>query len=170
MLVVKVDDLNNIKVEPEEVHPMYSPVSYNAGYNQALKDIKEAYNGLTVYDTDTDYTLDEICEATCDGFDVGAKYEAQKHSWIPIESRPGTEEEYAEFSKFGTCPRSEFKVYTNEMPEDGQDVLITTKWGTVCEDIYHDDVDASYFEDHDDPDDVIAWMPKPKGYVPEDKR
>lgn len=52
MLVVKVDDLNNIKVEPEEVHPMYSPVSYNAGYNQALKDIKEAYNGLTVYDTD----------------------------------------------------------------------------------------------------------------------
>lgn len=52
MLVVKVDDLNNIKVEPEEVHPMYSPVSYNAGYNQALKDIKEAYNGLTIYDTD----------------------------------------------------------------------------------------------------------------------
>ncbi len=50
MLVVKVDDLNNIKVEPEEVHPMYSPVSYNAGYNQALKDIKEAYNGLSVYD------------------------------------------------------------------------------------------------------------------------
>ena len=50
MLVVKVEDLNNIKVEPEEVHPMYSPVSYNAGYNQALKDIKEAYNGLTVYD------------------------------------------------------------------------------------------------------------------------
>ena len=90
--------------------------------------------------------------------------------WIPIEHRPGTEEEYAEFSKFGSCPRSEFKVYTNEMPEDGQDVLITTKWGTVCEDIYHDDVDASYFEGHDDPDDVIAWMPKPKGYVPEDKR
>lgn len=144
MLVVKVEDLNNIKVEPEEVHPMYSPVSYNAGYNQALKDIKEAYNGLTVYDMDS--------------------------NWIPIEQRPGTEEEYAEFSKFGTCPRSEFKVYTNEMPEDGQDVLITTKWGTVCEDIYHDDVDASYFEDHDDPDDVIAWMPKPKGYVPEDKR
>ena len=85
--------------------------------------------------------------------------------WIPIEYRPGTEEEYAEFSKFGTCPRSEFKVYTNEMPEDGQDVLITTKWGTVCEDTYHDEVDASYFEDHDDPDDVIAWMPKPKAYI-----
>ena len=90
--------------------------------------------------------------------------------WIPIEQRPGTDEEYEAFSKFGTCPRSEFKVYTNEMPEDGQDVLITTKWGTVCEDVYHDDVYASYFEDHDDPDDVIAWMPKPKGYVPEDKR
>ena len=88
-------------------------------------------------------------------------------NWIPIEYRPGTEEEYAEFSKYGSCPRSEFKVYTNKMPEDGQDVLITTKWGTVCEDIFHDDVDSVYFEDHDDPDDVIAWMPKPKGYVPE---
>ena len=103
-------------------------------------------------------------------FDPGDEEPPFQEVWIPIEYRPGTEEEYAEFSKFGTCPRSEFKVYTNEMPEDGQDVLITTKWGTVCEDIYHDDVDASYFEDHDDPDDVIAWMPKPKGYVPEDKR
>lgn len=85
--------------------------------------------------------------------------------WIPIEHRPGTDEEYEAFSKFGDCPREDFKVYTNEMPEDGQDVLITTKWGTVCEDTYHDDVDASYFEDHDDPDDVIAWMPKPKAYI-----
>ena len=90
--------------------------------------------------------------------------------WIPIEYRPGTDEEYEAFSKFGDCSRSEFEVYKNEMPEDGQDVLITTKWGTVCEDIYHDNVDVSYFEDHYDPDDVIAWMPKPKGYVPEDKR
>ena len=53
MLLVSVNDLNDIKVEPKEVHPMYSPVSYNAGYNQALKDIKEAYNGLTVYNMTT---------------------------------------------------------------------------------------------------------------------
>jgi len=53
MLLVSVDDLNDIKVEPKEVHPMYSPVSYNAGYNQALKDIKEAYNGLTIYSMTT---------------------------------------------------------------------------------------------------------------------
>ena len=100
-------------------------------------------------------------------FHAEAHHEIFREDWIPIEYRPGTEEEYAEFSKYGSCPRSEFKVYTNKMPEDGQSVLITTKWGTVCEDIFHDDVDSVYFEDHDDPDVVIAWMPKPKEYVPE---
>lgn len=167
MLVVKVDDLNNIKVEPEEVHPMYSPVSYNAGYNQALKDIKEAYNGLTVYDTDTDYTLDDMCEATCDGFDVGTKYEAQKHSWIPIKLRPGTDEEYEEFSQYGDCPREDFRVFDSPMPDDEKEVLVTTRLGDVCVDTWHRDVDCCYFEDNCDDDDVIAWMPLPEGYKKE---
>lgn len=90
--------------------------------------------------------------------------------WIPIESRPGTDEEYEEYSKFGDCPREEFKVYVGQLPEDGEEVFITTMWGDTTLDTWRTDVDWCGFEDHDDPDDVIAWMPKPKEYVPEDKR
>ena len=90
--------------------------------------------------------------------------------WHPIRQRPGTDEEYEAFSKFGDCPREEFKVYEGPLPEDGEEVFITTKWGDTTLDTWRTDVDWCGFEDHDDPDDVIAWMPKPKGYVPEDKR
>lgn len=91
--------------------------------------------------------------------------ESEANDWIPIEYRLGTEEEYGDYSRFGNCPRDEFKVYTNTMPEDGEEVLITTRSGDVCEDIYHDDPECCYFEDHDDPDEVIAWMRKPKAYI-----
>lgn len=92
-------------------------------------------------------------------------FTSEANDWIPIEYRPGTEEEYGDYLRFGNCPRDEFKVYTNTMPEDGEEVLITTRSGDVCEDIYHDDPECCYFEDHDDPDEVIAWMPKPKAYI-----
>lgn len=90
--------------------------------------------------------------------------------WIPIEYRPGTDEEYEEYSKFGDCPREDFKVYEGPLPEDGEEVFITTKWRDTTLDTWRYDVDGCGFEEHDDPEDVIAWMPKPKGYVPEDKR
>ena len=85
--------------------------------------------------------------------------------WIPIEQRPGTDEEYEAFSKFGDCPREDFMIYTNKMPEDGEEVLVTTRVGDVRMDTYHDDIDCCYFEDNDDPDEVIAWMPLPKAYI-----
>lgn len=85
--------------------------------------------------------------------------------WIPIKQRPGTDEEYEAFSKFGDCPREEFKVYEGPLPEDGEEVFITTKWGDTTLDTWRVDVDWCGFEDHDDPDDVIAWMSKPKAYI-----
>ena len=89
--------------------------------------------------------------------------------WIPITSRPGTDEEYENFCIYGECPREEFRIFTSQMPENGQEVLITTSCGDVCLDTWWNDGDTCYFEDHDDYEDVIAWMPKPKGYVPEVK-
>ena len=47
------------------------------------------------------------------------------------------------------------------MPNNNEEVLITTSWGKVCEDIYHHDSAGSYFEDHDV---VIAWKKKPQPY------
>ena len=100
----------------------------------------------------------------------GSKYLcfAEKHPWIEITSRPGTEEEYQDFLyRGGDCPREDFRVYTSELPEHGQEVLITTSWGDVVIDIFYNDVDSCYFENHEDPDEVIAWMPKPEGFKPE---
>lgn len=87
--------------------------------------------------------------------------------WIPIKMRPGTDEEYEEFSRYGDCPREDFSVFDCPLPDDDQEVLITTRWGDVCIDTWHKDIDCSWFEDHEDSDDVIAWMPLPKPYTSE---
>ena len=54
MFIVKVEDLDNLKVDLDksEVPVQYTPVSYTAGYNQAIKDMKEAILGLVIYDID----------------------------------------------------------------------------------------------------------------------
>lgn len=95
--------------------------------------------------------------------------------WIPITFRQADDEEYEKTrevydSYWADLPREECKVYDCRMPDDGQEVLITTSWGAVCEDTYHADDILAGFEDHDDPDDVIAWMPKPKAYKKEDAK
>ena len=87
--------------------------------------------------------------------------------WIPIKLRPGTDEEYEEFCKYGDCPREDFRVFECPLPDDDQEVLVTTRWGHVCIDIWHRDVDCCYFETYCDDDDVIAWMPLPESYKKE---
>jgi len=84
--------------------------------------------------------------------------------WIPIKLRPGTDEEYEEFSLYGDCPREDFRVFECPLPDDEQKVLVTTRWGDICTDIWHRDVDCCYFEDNCDDDDVVAWMPLPEPY------
>lgn len=93
--------------------------------------------------------------------------EQPQGEWIPIKMRPGTDEEYEEFSLYGDCPREDFRVFECPLPDDDQEVLVTTRWGDVCIDTWHGDVDCCYFEDNCDDDDVIAWMPLPEGYKKE---
>lgn len=97
--------------------------------------------------------------------------ECEVGEWIPITFRQADDDEYKEFiERFEDIPREECKVYDCRMPDDGQEVLITTSWGAVREDTYHTDDDLAGFEDYDDPDDVIAWMPKPEAYKKEDTK
>lgn len=100
-------------------------------------------------------------------FHAEAHHEIFRDEWIPIKMRPGTDEEYEEFSQYGDCPREDFRVFECQLPEDDQEVLVTTRWGDVCIDTWHRDVDCCYFENNSDDDDVIAWMPKPEGYKSE---
>ena len=85
-------------------------------------------------------------------------------AWIPITFRRADDDEYKEFiERHDVIPREECKVCNCRMPDDGQEVLVTTCGGYVCEDIFCADPDYYGFEDSD-LDDVIAWMPKPEAY------
>ena len=97
----------------------------------------------------------------------GEIYDIEYSPWIPIKMRPGTDEEYEEFSLCGDCPREDFRVFECQLPDDDQEVLVTTRWGDVCIDTWHRDVDCCYFENNSDDEDVIAWMPLPERYEPE---
>ena len=49
------------------------------------------------------------------------------------------------------------------MPDDEQQVLITTKHGNVEVTTFCNDI-GCYFEQYEDADDIVAWMPLPKPY------
>ena len=78
--------------------------------------------------------------------------------WIPIKVRPLTEEEK---EYYDDC----VEMYDCPLPEDGQEVLITTQSGDVCTDVFYRDTDKEcYFETYCDDGEVLAWMPYPKAY------
>lgn len=94
---------------------------------------------------------------------------ADKFKWIKIESRPMTEEERKEWSDhIGYDIEYENAIiYTSELPDDGQEVLVCNKWGHVWIDTFSDDPDYGVgFEGNGDMDGIVAWMPKPKPYEP----
>ena len=91
--------------------------------------------------------------------------------WIPVKTRDMTAEEIEELRE--SCDLfdsdySDFWCYDCPLPDDQQDVLITTKWGVSLVTCTHDD-DGCYFDDYDDRDDVLAWMPLPKPYTKEEQ-
>lgn len=112
--------------------------------------------------SDLYYALQTGIDAIEEKFDGG-----NAESWIPIKMRPGTDEEYENFCKYGDCPREDLRVFDSPMPDNEQEVLITTRWGNVCVDTWYADVDGCFFEYNSDDDDVIAWMPIPEAYKPE---
>lgn len=79
--------------------------------------------------------------------------------WIPIKTRELTEEEKEEY------PDCTF-MYDCKLPEDGEEVLVTTWLGDTALDTFCRD-DGCYFENYCDEGDVIAWMPKPESYKKE---
>ena len=88
--------------------------------------------------------------------------------WIPVTYRPMTEEEEKEFCvkwdiKEGSLEDWEKRVFTCPLPEDGQEILISTHW-VVSEDVCTWDDDCVGLEYRGDWDGVDAWMPKPEPY------
>lgn len=94
--------------------------------------------------------------------------------WIPITYRPMTDDEVKRLEEFfgmrWYLDDEEKKCFSCPMPEHGQEILISTKWG-VSKDTCLYDCDEGYFLDESgDWEDVDAWMPLPEKYDGADMR
>ena len=89
--------------------------------------------------------------------------------WIPIESRPMDEEERREWSeRLGyDIEYDDAVIYTSQLPGNGEDVLVCTKYGRVYIDTFYDDEGGCYFDENGDMDGIVAWMPLPEPYKEE---
>lgn len=83
--------------------------------------------------------------------------------WIPVNYRKITAEEKDCYGEDVSI------VYDCVLPEDGQDVLITTYKGNVVFTTFYDDGECVYFDNWEDYDDVIAWMPLPNPFKKEEE-
>ena len=88
-----------------------------------------------------------------------------KGEWIPIVTRPMTDEEKEYYTDL-EYPVEFMMMYDCPMPDDGQEVLITTSTGYVTKDTYYID-EGGYFENYCDEGDVKAWQPLPEPYKAE---
>jgi len=84
----------------------------------------------------------------------------QESKWTPLKYRPLTEEERERFSD------EIDSVFDCDLPDEGEEVLITFKDGSVGTDTFCKDGDYCYFDNYDSSS-IIAWRHKPEGYKEE---
>lgn len=83
-----------------------------------------------------------------------------ENMWIPVKWHEITDEERKE----NGYPK-DWSVYLDcTMPADEEEIIITTRYGTVEKDVYHVDGEFSLDSGYDWIEDVIAWKPLPKPY------
>lgn len=105
-----------------------------------------------------------ICVGDCDQCD---KAVPEFGEWVPVKTRPMTEQERKELDE--VCDwidwaGDEATVFDCKMPEDGQDVLICTESGCIMLDTCINDDYGYGLEARDDWENVTAWMPLPEPY------
>lgn len=84
--------------------------------------------------------------------------------WNVIHKRPMTEDERAEWSeRLGYDIEYEDAYIYSNLPDDGQDVLVSTQYGRVYVDTFYQD-EGCYFEENGDMEGIVAWMPFPEPY------
>ena len=80
--------------------------------------------------------------------------------WILIKGHEILEEEREQEG----YPK-DWEIYLDcEMPSDGQEILVTTRWGTVEADMCYEDGEFSLDSGYDWIEDIVAWMPMPEPY------
>ena len=132
--------------------------------------IKEIIDNAPTVDTTCPNCDSGYAQGYSDGYLKG-KDERPQGEWIPIKYRPLTVAERIAFAAYygvQYCDTADEKAFDCPMPEDKQEILISTSWGVV-EDVADNDIDfeglTSYgLEGKGDWDGVDAWMPKPEPY------
>jgi hypothetical protein len=94
----------------------------------------------------------------------------QYQEWIPVTTRLMTEDEEKE-----ACERwgvdhledNEKHIFTCSLPDEGQEILISTHWGVRLDKCDYDPDYGFGLEENGDWDGVLAWMPLPEPYKSE---
>jgi hypothetical protein len=109
-------------------------------------------------------------EAYQTGYEEG-KNERPTGEWIPVKYRPLTTEERIDFAEYYGIEYSDTvdeKAFDCHMPDDGQEILISTRWGVSTDVADNDIIDGGYstygLEGNGDWEGIDAWMPLPEPY------
>ena len=111
-----------------------------------------------------------LCKDLSDILDNAPTIASTKGEWIPVTSRPMTKEEEKEVcEQWGVKELEgwEKRVFTCPLPEDGQEILISTSWGVRKDKCEWDPDSGCGLEENGDWDGIKAWMPLPKQYEEE---
>lgn len=94
----------------------------------------------------------------------------EAQGWIPVKTRKLSAEEVKEVNeKYDVdLDGDEAWCICSPLPEDAQEVLITTKYGDVVLTEFCVDDDGCWFDGYETRGDVLAWMPLPEPYTKEE--
>ena len=122
-----------------------------SAYNKALKIVQEVAE---------EYISTEHINCSAD-----TSTNTSTNGWIAVKTRPMTEEEKEYYSEY--LFEGNGFIYECPLPDDGQEVLITSKYGSVDITTFYTDF-GNYFENYEDYDEVIAWQPLPEPFKERD--
>lgn len=126
---------------------------------QAIIRLNRISNSLSRY-CDVNDCIRGNCAKCYDALNIAIEALEQEPKWIPISWHEITEEERIE----NGYPK-DWVVYLDcTMPSDEQEILVTTRYGTVEKDVCYEDGEFSLDSGYDWIDDIIAWMPLPEPY------
>ena len=134
----------------------------------AIKILKTQRKALIDHVLDMSYPYES--HSILVALDLAIKALENQPQWIPVKTRKMTAEEIEELSKLNDLIDADDIdqwCYCCQLPDHAQEVMITTKYG-IASTTFYDDNYGAYFEDYEDRDDVLAWMPLPKPYTKED--
>lgn len=132
-------------------------------YEQTIRELRDPQY---VYHYSRDY-LKNMMDDAADAIEELLPSAQTEQQWISFKTRPMDEDERKEWSeKLGyNLEHEDAVIYTGQLPDDGQEVIVCSKYGHIWIDTFEIDPDYGVgFEENGDMDGLVAWMPLPDPY------